>query len=368
VAARIGALGEQDHVLGRFGGDEFLLICPLGDELSAAAAAQRIVAALTSPFDIEAGRVFVGASVGIVLVHASDDFDALETFRRADLAMYRAKELGRSQYAFYDPDLDTAARARRDVQDSLRGAISESRLRIAYQPKCDEAGTIIGAEALVRWPEAHAKGIATDYLVRLAEETGLIEGLSSLVMRQVFTDAARWPGLPLSVNLSAVLLRAADFNGRVDALIAETGVDPGQIEFEITESVLLDQSYETIAKLEQLRTIGCRIALDDFGTGYCGLSYLHLYPIDAVKIDMSFIALLGQEPRAQVLVETIVGLARSLNLEVIAEGVETEDQRQLLIAAGCRHFQGYLMGRPMTADDLTAVIGSSAMLTSRQAP
>lgn len=368
VASRIIGLGAHHDVLGRFGGDEFILICPFADAPRAERVAQGIVAALSAPFDIDAGRVFVGASVGLIIVHPDDDIDAQETFRRADLAMYRAKEFGRSQYATYDPDLDNAARVRREIHDSLRGAIAEGGLRVHYQPKYDDRDMLIGAEALVRWPEAHDKGITTDYFIRLAEETGLIEGLSYCVMRQVFTDARRWPGVPLSVNLSAVLMRVADFNQRVDDLIAETGVDPRQIEFEITEGVLLDQSDDTTGKLERLRALGSRIALDDFGTGYCGLSYLHRYPIDAVKIDISFTRLLGVEPQAEILVETIITLARALGLEVIAEGVETEDQRQRLLAAGCRKFQGYFTGRPMAAEDFTAAIHAGAELTSRRVP
>lgn len=367
VAERIDDLCEHDHVLGRFGGDEFILLCPLADSERQAESAERIVSILGVPFDLGVGRVFVGASVGVVNVEPAEGLDAPEAFRRADLAMYRAKELGRGQYAFYDRELDDAVRARREIQEALRGALSSGGLDVHYQPKVDIEGRAIGAEALVRWPEAQARGLPTASFVRLAEETGLIEDLGAQVMRRVFEDSRRWPGLPLSVNLSAVQLRANDLNERIETLVRDTGVDARMIEFEITEGVLLDQSEETTAKLERLRALGSRISLDDFGTGYCGLSYLHLYPIDKVKIDMSFTGLLGKEPRAKALVETIVNLARSLDLDVIAEGVETEGQRQLLIEAGCRRFQGYLTGRPMPADALTEYLAARPA-TSQPAP
>lgn len=364
VAERIRELCEPGHVLGRFGGDEFILMFPVSAAAGAARTAELIVAALSAPFDIGPGRVFVGASVGILTIEAEETIDAPEAFRRADLAMYRAKELGRGQYAFYVRSLDDTVRARGEVQEALRGALEAGGLGVHYQPQVDASGRLIGAEALVRWPEGSGKGIPTAAFVRLAEETGLIDELGSHVMRRVFTDAARWPGLPLAINLSAVQLRAEDFNARIEALAAECGVDPARLEFEITEGVLLDQNEETTAKLERLRALGCRIALDDFGTGFCGLSYLHLYPIDAVKIDMSFTGLLGHEPRAQVLVETIVALAQALGLEVIAEGVETEDQRRLLLEAGCRRFQGYLTGALMPADEFTRRFAGEALTSS----
>lgn len=363
VAERIDDLCDHDHVLGRFGGDEFMLLCPLRDRQREEEGAARIVSTLGAPFDIGVGRVFVGASVGVVTVEPDQALDAQEAFRRADLAMYRAKELGRSQYAFYDRVLDDAARARHEAQNALRATLSTGGLHVHYQPQVDIEGRVIGAEALVRWPEAAERGLPTASYIRLAEETGLIDDLGMQVTRRAFEDAHLWPGLPLSINLSAVQLRAEDFNERIEKLVEETGVDPKRIEFEITEGVLLDQSEGTTAKLERLRALGSRISLDDFGTGYCGLSYLHLYPIDTVKIDMSFTALLGKEPRAKVLVETIVNLAASLDLDVIAEGVETKDQRQHLIEAGCRRFQGYLSARPMPAEALTEYLGRQAVIS-----
>jgi diguanylate cyclase (GGDEF)-like protein len=351
TADRLKALSEECHVLGRFGGDEFMLICPAPTAASSARLGELIVSALAAPFEIGMARVFVGASVGILTVDPDEPIDAPEAFRRADLAMYRAKVLGRNQYAFYEPELDDAVRARRETQEALRHALAADGLDVHYQPQVDETATLVGCEALVRWPEATTKGIPTAAFVRLAEETGLIDELGSKVMRRVFADAARWPGLPVAINLLAAQLRADDFTERLEALVAKTGVDPASLEFEITEGVLLDQNEDTTDKLERLRALGSRIALDDFGTGYCGLSYLHLYPIDALKIDMTFTGLLGKEPRGEALVETIVTLAKALDLTVIAEGVETEEQRQFLLAAGCRRFQGYLTGAPMPAEE-----------------
>ena len=352
VAARLNRMCERDHALGRFGGDEFMLMCLTPGPTDAARMGETIVTLLGQPFEIESGRVFVGGSVGIVLIDPGAELDASEAFRRADLAMYRAKETGRGQYAFYEPLLDETVRARSEVQSALREALDGDGLDVHYQPQVDENGTLIGVEALVRWPQAESRGVTTASFVQLAEETGLIDRLGSSVMRQVFRDAAKWPGIPTAINLSAVQLRAKDFNDRLEALMREAGVDPRTFEFEITEGVLIDQNEETTARLERLRAAGSRIALDDFGTGYSGLSYLHQYPIDAVKIDMSFTGLLGKEPRAKALVEAIVRLAAALELDVIAEGVETEAQRRLLLEAGCHRFQGYLTGKPMPASEL----------------
>lgn len=353
VAARISEVCDSGDVLGRFGGDEFILLSPAASAAAAARLGHLVVTILAAPFDIGPGRVFVGGSVGIFMLRPGTTIDAPEAFRRADLAMYRAKELGRGQYAFYDGTLDDTVRARQEVQDALRRALGAGGLDVQYQPQVDESGALIGAEALVHWPEARDKGIPTAAFVHLAEETGLIDDLGMQVMQRVFADSARWPGLPIGINLSAVQLRAEDFNDRIEGLLAESGADPHRFEFEITEGLLLDQNDETIAKLERLRRLGCKIALDDFGTGYCGLSYLHQYPIDAVKIDMSFTGLLGKEPSAQALVETMVRLAAALDLEIIAEGVETANQRRLLLAAGCQRFQGYLTGQPVSSAELT---------------
>lgn len=367
VAERLETLCEPDHVVGRFGGDEFIMMCPTPHAPAAARMGELVVAALSAPFDIGPARVFVGASVGILTIDPGTAIEASEAFRRADLAMYRAKELGRGQYAFYEAALDDSVRARREVQEALREALKAGGLAVHYQPQVDEAGKLVGAEALARWPEASGMGIPTSAFIRLAEETGLIDELGMKVMQRVFADAARWPGLRLAINLSAVQLRSQDFSERIERLVAETGVDPSQIEFEITEGLLLDQNQETLDRLRRLRALGCRIALDDFGTGYCGLSYLHQYPIDGVKIDMSFTGLLGQEPRAQTLVETIVALAAALDLDVIAEGVETEDQHRRLFAAGCRRFQGFRFGKPMAADAFCRFIaGRTAAATALQ--
>ncbi|WP_171033019.1 bifunctional diguanylate cyclase/phosphodiesterase [Qipengyuania marisflavi] len=356
VAASLRELVVEGDIIGRLGGDEFCILQADSNPKDAAELAQAIVDELSTPVDLEPGRVFVGASVGVVIVDADGLLDGPEAFRRADLAMYRAKELGRSQYTFFEPMLDEVARARQGLQSDLHQALAAGDLTLHYQPQVDADGAIIGAEALARWPAAEAKGISTATFVRAAEETGLIDALGQFTLARAFADTAAWPGLTVAINVSAAQVRASDFVGTIEHLVGEHNADPARFELEITEGLLMGQDTHTLDTLNRLRAMGFQIALDDFGTGYCGLSYLHLYPIDKVKIDISFVSRLGKEPQATALVDTIVRLAHALDLSVIAEGVETEDEKRLLMQVGCSLFQGYLTGRPMPPEELAKLL------------
>jgi diguanylate cyclase (GGDEF)-like protein len=358
----LGACRRGD-ALARLGGDEFAIVQAAATPESAGALADRIVATLAEPIDLPVGRVFIGASVGVTMARDSD-VTPDDHLRQADLALYRAKDGGRGRYAFFEPEMDAAVRMRRALQADLREALTNGDLQMVYQPQVDADGQAFGVEALVRWTHPNRGPVAPAVFVPLAEENGLIEALGMFTLRQAFADSALWPELKVAVNLSAAQLRLRDFTPKLLALVAETGIDPHRFELEITEGLLLGDDAQTHESLRRIRAMGFAIALDDFGTGYSSLSYLQRYPIDKIKIDRSFITNLGVDHEAEAVVSAIVKLARALGLSVIAEGVETETQRNRLTAAGCHDVQGYLFGKPCAAGDIAALLGRPAARTT----
>ncbi|MBI1340354.1 EAL domain-containing protein [bacterium] len=368
AAARLlgGACGPDD-MLARLGGDEFAIVQPAASRGDADELARRLVSLLRDPVDLEFGRVFVGCSVGVAII---DDpaMDATECFRRADLALYRAKDQGRARHVFFDIEMDTLARGRIELREMLRTALTHGDVSIVYQPQVNHLGDLSGVEALARWTHAERGAIPPSVFVPIAEESGLIDALGAYVLRRAFLDSRRLPNLRIAVNVSATQIRKKDFALNLAELVDETGVDPSRFELEITEEVLLGDDPMIRATLETVRRLGFRIALDDFGTGYSSLSYLQRYPIDKIKIDRSFIANLGAERNADAVVGAIVRLARALNLDVIAEGVETESQRLRVQAAGCGDIQGYLPGRPAPIEEILRLAASMARAAAAPAP
>ncbi|MBI1406635.1 MAG: EAL domain-containing protein [Caulobacter sp.] len=346
VAARLTGLCPAGDSVVRVGGDEFVILCREASAARLAHLARRIVERMAEPVDLPFGRVFVGASVGISLVEETG-VDGAEALRQADLAMYRAKEGGRGRYCFFEPDMDTAMKARRQLEADLREALNSDGLTMVYQPQMNGQGRMTGVEALVRWDHPESGPIAPSYFVPIAEEGGLISQLGVYTFRKAFLDSRRWPQLRVAVNVSAVQIRAVDFPDLLAGLLKETGADPHRIELEITEGILLADDEQTQETFRRLRAMGFSLALDDFGTGYSSLSYLRRYPVDKIKIDRSFVNNLGVEKEAEAVVGAIVRLAQALNLRVIAEGVETESQREGLRRAGCTDIQGYLFSRPV---------------------
>lgn len=356
VAHRISQLCTADDFLARFGGDEFIFIRAFADKDDAAAVAGRLIEDISEPIALKVGRVFVGASVGIAMV-SHNGLDAQECLRRADLALYAAKDAGRSRFCFFDEAMDVQLRSRQELQVKLRDALAGDQLGLHYQPQVDLSGRVIGLEALARWALPGQGQVQPSTFVQIAEETGLIDELGTFTIRRAFSDSRRWPGLPVAINVSAMQLRSRDFADQMRTLLKAHSVDPKQFELEITESILLGDDPQTLNTLKELRAIGFRIALDDFGTGYSSLGYLQRYPIDKVKIDRSFVVRLERDPQAEAVVVAIVQLAKAFGLSVVAEGVETDGQRQCLNAAGCSDVQGYLVGRPMPADQLVEFLG-----------
>jgi len=313
---------------------------------------------MARPIELEVGSIHVGASVGVALI-ADTATDPLEALRQADLALYHSKQSGRAQYAFYKEKMDGVVRIRRELQTELKSALENGGIALFYQPQVNSEGKVVGVEALARWQHPTRGMISPSTFIPVAEECGLIVELGLHVLRQAFLDGARWPDLRIAVNLSTYQLRMKDFVSRVSSLLWQTGAKSEQFEFELTESALLGDDAATHDTLQQLRDLGFKMALDDFGTGYSSLSYLRRYPIDKIKIDRSFVSSLGRDTEALAVVRAIVSLAHSLHLNVIAEGVESDTQRIALLSAGCRDIQGFLSGKPMSADDLDRVFSET---------
>ncbi len=363
VAGRLTDCVAPGDVVARLGGDEFVVLHILRPEAQTAQdLASRLIAELSRPYMIEARHVSIGVSIGMALapLQAADPGQLL---RFGDMALYDAKARGRGQARLFMPELDQALRQRSDLERDLREAVSREALHLHYQPQYDLAcGTLIGAEALLRWHDPVRGHVSPGEFIPIAEDCGLITTLGAWVLRAACREAACWAqDLSIAVNLSPVQFRTTDLVGLVGGVLAETGLAPARLELEITEGVLLGDSPDTLAVLAGLKALGVRIAMDDFGTGYSSLSYLQRMPIDKLKIDQSFTRVLGTDPAARPLVRSIIGIARDLGIASLAEGVETELQAQMLREEGCVAVQGYLFGRPMAGEAFAELVGCGAL-------
>jgi predicted signal transduction protein with EAL and GGDEF domain len=326
----------------------------------AAQLADRFVTVLSLPADLSAGKVCASGSIGITLVTPLTARDAAECLRESDLALYRAKDSGRNRYCFFEAAMDAAIRNRRSMQEDLRQALQGEELTMVYQPLVDGKNHIIGVEALMRWTHPRYGPVSPGVFIPLAEECGLIETLGWFAMRRVFEDSERWPGIKIGVNISSAQLRARGFLDQLERLVGETGIDTLRFEFEITEGLLLAAPAEMDTVLPGIRNLGFQLALDNFGTGYSSLSCLRRYPITRIKIDRSLIANLGVEEGSEDLVAAIVRVARALNMAVVAEGVETSEQRRRLACAGCPELQGFIASKPLPAEMVQGFIEGCA--------
>ena len=361
-ARKIAGVLRSCDTLARLGGDEFVIIQSDSDPRAAAALAKRVLEALTGTVSLESGQVFSSCSIGVTLLH-DGDVEPAEALRQADLALYRAKDMGRGQYAFFEIEMDATIKLRKTMETGLREAIHTGDLDVVYQPQVDHYGHMVGVEALCRWTHPTRGPVSPGYFIPLAEECGLMVELGHLVMRRAMQDAQRWPGLKVAVNVSASQMRCKGFIGAVRDLLAETGASAHQIELEITEGVLLNDDATTQMMLRDLRHMGFTIALDDFGTGYSSLSYLSRYPVDKIKIDRSFVANLGVDPEAEAVIRAIVKLSKALNLATVAEGVETRAQKTILRQSGCGIIQGFLFSRPVAARDIDGMMRNERRLS-----
>ena len=357
AARKIAETCRKTDTFARLSGDEFAIVQLDGTPRAAARLAERIIEALSEPMELSGGRVHVSCSMGVNIISGGET-SAAEVHRHADLALYRAKHTGRARYCFFEPEMDAAMRLRREIELELHEALANGGLHMVYQPQVDKHGQIIGVEALVRWRHPERGEVAPSLFIPVAEECGLINQIGLFTLREAFNASHNWEGLKVAINISASQLRMPDFAERLAMLLDECRADPRHFELEITEGLLLGDDPVTHTTLMKLRDMGFSIALDDFGTGYSSLSYLQRYPIDKIKIDRSFIANLGVEEEAGAVVQAIIKLARALRLDVIAEGVETEEQRKHLIAIGCEEIQGFLYSKPLDVVSTTALYES----------
>jgi len=352
VGQRLEELLDDDFLLARLGGDEFAIVYSgKAAMLVANDVAQRAIAAIDKPFVVSGSEAFIGVSIGIALV-LDEAVCRLELTRKADIALYEAKSAGRNRAAFYEEAMNELLQSRHLIEAELRDALRcADQLSVAYQPLFDaRTGTISGAEALVRWQNLRLGQVSPAHFIPVAEASGLIEGVGDFVMRSACEMGARWPGHTLAVNISPTQLRSPRFAPRVFDIIRDSGMRPGDLELEITESVLLEDECVASAALHAFRQAGIKIALDDFGTGYSSLNYLKRYPVDRIKIDRSFVSQLARRSSSSAIVQAMVTLAHALDIEVTAEGVETQEQMEILVEMGCNTLQGFLLSAPTSPE------------------
>jgi diguanylate cyclase (GGDEF)-like protein len=348
VGSRLRALVRHGDQVARLGGDEFAILqSGVGGEEDVATLAMRVVEELARPFEVAGTEVKVGGSVGAA-IWGVDARSIDQLMHKADLALFRAKSDGRSTFSFYDARLDEQLQLRRDLIRELGVAIEKGELALHFQPLFDADGvTLTGYEALARWPHPKRGLIPPLTFIGLAEDSGLIAPLGRWVLRAACEEAVRWPRpLTVAVNLSAAQFQHGDLAELVRSTLAETGLQPGRLELEVTESLLIGSPEPVVGILRTLAASGVRLAMDDFGTGYSSLAYLWRFPFHKLKIDRAFTQNLETDPKVRVIVKSIISLAHSLEIRVNAEGVETDGQMVALRRLGCDELQGFLLGRP----------------------
>ncbi len=367
VAQRLQGCVRQSDSVCRQGGDEFvLLLAELETQDDAARTAAMLVEAAAQPYLVGPHRLYVSASFGMS-IYPDDGSDVETLLRNADTAMYHAKKNGRNNYQRFTPDMNMRAVAHQSIEVALHQALEQDGLLLHYQPKVHLAtGAILGAEALVRLQRPEHPLLYPGYFVGVAEECGLVLPMGKWVLHEACRQAAAWrqAGLPfgqIAVNVSAYELHSKDFLHGVQAVLEETGLDPGALELELTESGLVQDTQPTTTILRTLKDMGVSIAIDDFGTGYSSLSYLRRFPIDTLKIDQSFVRDIGNGNGDAKLVNAIIAIGKSLDLRVIAEGIETREQLEHLQSQHCTEGQGHYFSRPVAADIYADVLRAQAL-------
>lgn len=367
VADRLRTVSGSADLLARMGGDEFtLVINDTGTIEQATPVAERLLDALDRPFSIAGRELFLSASVGLCL-YPRDGADSATLIKHADSALYKAKHNGRRRLCWFAPELSTAALARLELEQELRRAITQDEFVLYYQPQIDLAsGKIVGVESLIRWYHPERGVLLPGEFLAVAEESGLMPQIADWGLVEACRQARAWqiegrPDLRMAMNISARQFERDDVVQRVSSALLTTGLAPQWLDLELTESMLMDDPEGSAIRIEQLRALGVRVSLDDFGTGYSSLAYLQRFPVDCLKIDRSFVRALGEQPdegsNATALISAIIGLAHSLGLSVVAEGIEYPDQHSLLRRLGCDEAQGFFYARPVHPDDLWARVG-----------
>ncbi|MBF0458167.1 MAG: EAL domain-containing protein [Nitrospirae bacterium] len=358
VAARLPKCVRESDTVAHAGADEFVIILPLLERVQEASmVAEKILDTFSTPFYLDTHECFVGMSIGIsVYPDDGDDIDAL--LKNSDIAMYQAKSKGGNTYQFYNPEMNSRALRRLELENNLRKALEKNEFRLQYQPKIDlNTWSVSGVEALIRWLNPQLGMISPVEFIPLAEETGIIISIGEWVLRTACAQAKHWQdlgcnGILMSVNLSARQFKSKDLVLTISNILEETGLSPDSLELELTETVVMDDAETAIKILREIKNMGIHIAIDDFGMGYSSLSYLKRFPIDCLKIDRSFVNDITTDTDDAAIATAIIAMSHSLKLRVIAEGVETNGQLEFLCALDCDEAQGYLFSKPLPVEDI----------------
>jgi len=362
VTERIKSCLRNVDTVARLGGDEFVLLVHQADAGGAEATARRVLEAMARPFDIESQTFTVTCSIGVAL--CPTDGDTLDVLmRRADAAMHRVKDAGRASFRFHQAHSDVVQRSHMQIDHAMRQALVSGLFSLHYQPQIDlRTGAVAGAEALIRWRDPVLGEVSPSEFIPVAEESGFIIAIGDWVLAQAVKQAAAWRAnglaMPVSINVSALQFQQPDFTERVARELKAADLPPQLLELELTESILIHDAQDALHRLEALAKLGVLLAIDDFGTGYSSLGYLKRFPIGRLKIDRSFISHLPGDASDVAIVNAIIQLGRALNLRVIAEGVETEPQRQFLLDAGCDEFQGFLYAPALDTPGFESRVGA----------
>ena len=367
VAKRLQHCARSNDMVACLGGDDFVIVLEeLSRETEQAAIqaesfAEKIHAILSQPFDLQGQQYHTACSIGISLF-CNHDSSVDDLLKYTDTAMYEAKKSGRNSIRFFDPATHAAMKERIALEFDLRLALPNQQFRLYYQMQVDNMGKILGAETLMRWQHPERGLVPPNQFIHLLEESGLIVGIGLWILETACAQIKRWElndhtqHLQLAVNVSARQFRQADFVEQVCAVLAKTAINPNRLKLELTESLILEDVSGTILKIQALKDMGVHFSMDDFGTGYSSLSYLSKLPMDQLKIDQSFVCNIGVKSSDAVIVQTIIGMAKNLDMEVIAEGVETEHQRDFLERNGCTHYQGYLFSKPLPLEEIEQLL------------
>ncbi|MBC7993463.1 MAG: EAL domain-containing protein [Rhizobacter sp.] len=361
VAERIKSCLRNVDTVARLGGDEFVLLVHQADAAGAETTARRVLEAMARPFTVDGQNFTLTCSIGVAL--CPGDGDGMdELMRRADAAMHRVKQAGRASFRFHEANADVAQRSHMQIDHAMRQALVSGLFRLHYQPQIDlKTGAVVGAEALIRWRDPVLGEVSPNEFIPVAEASGFIIAIGDWVLAQAVKQGATWRAnglqMPVSINVSALQFRQPDFVERVACELKAANLPPQLLELELTESILIHDAQDALHRLQALAELGVLLSIDDFGTGYSSLGYLKRFPIDRLKIDRSFVSHLPGDPGDVAIVNAIIQLGHAMNLRVIAEGVETEPQRQFLLDAGCDEFQGFLYAPALDSQSFESRVG-----------
>ena len=372
VAGRLMTCVRDSDTVSRQGGDEFVILLAESEcEVSTASTVSKILHVLANPHRLPKCELHITTSIG-VSVYPSDGTDAETLIKSADTAMYHAKQQGRNNYQFFRADMNLRAVERQKIEAHLRTALEKCEFMLHYQPKINlNTGLITGAEALIRWNNADLGMVMPARFISVAEDSGLIVPIGRWVLREACLQAKRWldaghAPMVIAVNISAVEFRQKDFFEGVRAILQDTGMDAHQLELEITESVLMRDAQISIAVLHDLKAMGIKLAIDDFGTGFSSLSYLEQFPLDVLKIDQSFVRDIMNNGSNRVIINAVIGMGNSLQLRVVAEGIETQCQLDYLQTQSCQEGQGFFLSHPLTVDQFNHALSDAALAKTSQ--